>query len=329
MFIKTAYQFLQHLKVIKNASHHTLRNYTVDLNDFKFFLESQFDKDTSPHELSHKIDYELISQEQGYLKSDFIDINLIDRKVLRNFLNTLSERKSTKKTIARKLAALRSFFKFAHAKKFISTNPIEDIETPKIQKHIPQTLDPNQIQELFDQPDTTDYFGLRDRAIMELFYSSGLRVSELVTLDRENFDPENLLVKLKGKGNKERIVPITKNAAEWIKHYLYHPDRFKPDSGRHPQIDRQAIFLNKLGTRLSPRSVDRNFDKYIKSSGLAGKATPHTLRHSIATHWLENGMDLKTIQVMLGHSNLATTTIYSQVSNKLKKKTHLKAHPRA
>lgn len=326
MFTTIAYEFLEHLKVVKNASTHTLRNYTVDLNDLKKFTDNELYSDIAPHELPPKIDY-LASYPIGSNKYS-IDISTIDRKTIRNFLNNLSERKSTKKTIARKLATLRTFFKYAHSKKHISTNPIEDIETPKIKKHIPQTLDANQILELFKQPDTTGYLGLRDRAIMELFYSSGLRVCELVTLDRENFDSERLLVKLKGKGNKERIVPITKNAADWITNYLHHKDRFKAENGRHPQTDPHAIFLNKLGSRLSARSVDRNFDKYIKSSGLAGKATPHTLRHSIATHWLENGMDLKTIQVILGHSNLATTTIYSQVSNTLKKKTHKKAHPR-
>ena len=182
---------------------------------------------------------------------------------------------------------------------------------------------------MFSQPDLTSYLGFRDRCIMELFYSSGLRVSELIDLDRCDFDKANLLLRIKGKGKKERIVPITKNAKQWIENYLSHPER-KLDTNDHlAQVDRKSIFLNKLGTRLSPRSVDRKFDKYLKTSGLAGKITPHTIRHTIATHWLENGMNLKTIQMLLGHSSPVTTTIYAQVSSKLQKEVYDKTHPRA
>ena len=165
--------------------------------------------------------------------------------------------------------------------------------------------------------------------MMELFYSSGLRLSELAGLDRQDCDLANLTVKLRGKGKKERIVPITKNAAAWIESYLHHPERHLKTEVHAPQIDEQAIFLNKHGYRLTTRSIDRLFDQHLTQSGLAGKITPHTLRHSIATHWLENGMDLKTIQLLLGHSSPTTTTIYTQVSTKLKKKVYDQAHPRA
>jgi len=156
---------------------------------------------------------------------------------------------------------------------------------------------------------------------MELFYSSGLRVSELVGLNRTDFDPSNGMLHIRGKGKKERRIPITKNAAKWIGDYLNHPGRI--------QKDEAAIFLNKWGTRLTVRSVDRNFESYLLQSGLAATITPHTIRHTIATHWLEKGMDLKTIQLLLGHSSLATTTIYTQVSTKLKKEVYNKAHPSA
>jgi len=194
---------------------------------------------------------------------------------------------------------------------------------------LPVSLNYEQLTQLFDQPDTSTYLGYRDRTIMELFYSSGLRVSELAALNRQDFDYENLTVKLRGKGKKERIIPITKNAADWIKSYLDHSERHHDSDMHMAQVDPHAIFLNKLGTRLTTRSVDRKFDHYLTQSGLAGKVTPHTIRHTIATHWLENGMDLKTIQVLLGHSSLATTTIYTQVSSKLKKKVYDETHPRA
>ena len=206
---------------------------------------------------------------------------------------------------------------------------MDEIESPRLDKTLPVSLSYDQIQRLFDMPDTGTYLGFRDRCIMELFYSSGLRVSELVLLDRQDFNPAELLLKLKGKGKKERIVPITDNAAEWISAYLCHPERTLDGSLHLAQKDSEAIFLNRWGERLSPRSVDRKFDLYLKQSGLAGKVTPHTIRHTIATHWLESGMDLKTIQLLLGHTSLNTTTIYTHVSPKFKREAYDKAHPRA
>ncbi len=206
---------------------------------------------------------------------------------------------------------------------------MEEIDSPKIERTIPISLTYGHIQKLFDSPDTQTYLGFRDRAIMELFYSSGLRVSELVGLNRQDFDAQNLLLKIRGKGKKERIVPITKNAADWITSYLEHPERQRELEDHLAQKDPHTIFLNRLGTRITTRSIDRMFEKYLKFSGLAADITPHTIRHTIATHWLENGMDLKTIQLLLGHSSLATTTIYTQVSTKLKQKTYQETHPRA
>lgn len=278
-------QFLEHLRAVKNASPHTLRNYEIDLRALYAFANEQ----------------------------------PIDRKVIRAFLADMTERGLAKSTIVRRLSSLRTFFKYAFRKELIDHNPMEDIESPKVEKKLPTFLSYSEVQRLFDQPDTSTLLGFRDRVIMELFYSSGLRVSELVALDQSDFDSQNRQLRLKGKGRKERIVPITPNAAEWIQAYLNHPERPKDD----------AIFLNRLGSRLTTRSVDRKFAHYLKASGLANRATPHTIRHTIATHWLESGMDLKTIQLLLGHSNLNTTTIYTHVSPKLKKEVYDQAHPRA
>lgn len=325
MFIVICYRFLEHLKVVKNASEHTIRNYSIDLNAFKDFLEEETGYDKAK---SEKISYKFIDQPKNEA-SDLLPIEAIDRKKIRGFLAWLNAKQQNKKSVARKLSSLRSFFKYALSQEWIQINPTEELESLKLDKKIPVSLTYEQVKLLFEQPDINSYLGFRDRTIMELFYSSGLRVSELVLLDRHDFDPINLLIKLKGKGKKERIIPITKNAADWIEAYINHSDRHIKTDEHDSECDKNAIFLNKFGERLTTRSVDRKFKEYLTKSGLAGRVTPHTIRHTIATHWLENGMDLKTIQVILGHSTLATTTIYTQVSNKLKKKVYDETHPRA
>lgn len=302
-------KFLTYLKAVKNASEHTIRNYNIDLTLLESFAGNK-EKNSTNADLD-------------------VHIDTIDRKTIRNYLAHLTASGISKKSIVRRMSAIRTFFKFAFENQLISASPTETLETPKLDKKIPASLSYEHVQKLFALPDTNSYLGLRDRTIMELFYSSGMRVSELVGLNRSDIDAKNLLIKLKGKGKKERIVPITRNAASWITTYLQHPERYQTIDGHQAEEDPHAVFLNKLGKRLTTRSVDRNFEAYLKQSGLASHATPHTLRHSIATHWLENGMDLKTIQVMLGHSSLATTTIYTQVSSSLKQKVYQAAHPRA
>ena len=328
-YIEAVYLYLEHLRVVKQASEHTIRNYSVDLNSLKEHLEKSFLKDIKKNARPEKIDHASIYSERSIKNDHLLPLQAIERKDIRAYLAALSSEKLNTRTIARKLASFRSFFRFCISKGSISVNPMEDIETPKIAKKIPITLTTEQIQEFFNQPDLSSYLGLRDRTIMELFYSSGLRVTELISLNRDDLCSRDLWIKLKGKGKKERIIPITKNAADWIEGYLNHPERYQNVDSHSPEADSKAVFLNKWGTRLSARSVDRNFEKYLETSGFARKVTPHTLRHTIATHWLDNGMDLKTIQQLLGHSNVATTTIYTQVSSGLKEKTHSRFHPRA
>lgn len=282
-------QFITYLKA-KNASTHTLRNYTLDLKDF-----------------------------QDYLTKSAIEI--IHRKTLRAYLADLAEKQKSKATVARKLSCLRAYFKFLFAHKILDHNPAEDLENPKLDKKIPVFLTYDQVKHFFALPDTSTLLGFRDRTMMELLYSSGLRVSELTALNRSDIYVDEHCLRLRGKGKKERIIPVTQNALDWIYQYLNHRERNEKDS--------EAVFLNKYGKRLSARSVDRHFEKYLIASGLSAHVTPHTIRHTIATHWLENGMDLKTIQALLGHSALATTTIYTQVSTKLKQKVYNETHPRA
>ncbi len=317
MFIQFAYQFLEELRVLQRASAHTLRNYAIDLNTFKTFLENE----TPSPKISHNKPY--ISREPSLE----LPLETINRRVIRQFLAHYAT--VSKRTQVRRISTLRSFFKFLMKQGHIQSNPMEDIDSPKLDKTLPTTLDYPQVQHLLEQPNLSSYLGFRDRTIMELLYSSGLRISELVLLDEKDCDFENFSIKLKGKGKKERRVPITQNAAKWIQRYLSHPKRHQNSPEHLKSSEEQAIFLNKWGKRITTRSVDRKFVKYLLMSGLPNQVTPHTIRHTIATHWLENGMDLKTIQLLLGHSSLSTTSIYTQVSTKLKKSVYDKAHPRA
>lgn len=285
--IKAVEQFLSHLVVVKRCSEHTIRGYRLDLT---FFVS-------------------------------FIGQAEVTKRSVRRYLAHLHEKKASPRTILRRLSALRSFYKHAIREKWFPENPLTDIESPKKEKRLPVSITYSQVLHLFNQPNIETLLGLRDRAIMELFYSSGLRLSELAGLNRRDFDPKNLVLNIYGKGKKQRQTPMTETAVGWILRYLDHPHRF--------QEDPQAIFLNKYGKRLTVRSIDRNFSGYLKASGLSEKITPHTIRHTIATHWLENGMDLKTIQMLLGHTSLATTTIYTHVSPKLKREVYDKTHPRA
>ncbi len=296
--------FLQVLQVVKNYSIHTLRNYRMDLEQFKFFVDTFY-------------------QENIWMLAS------LHKKIFRAYLAELSQKNVKKRTVLRKLSSLRSFFTYLVKEGVLSSSPLEEVERPKLEKTIPVSIAYAQVEQLFAEPDLGSYLGLRDRCIMELFYSSGLRISELAALDRSSLDRSACLLRVRGKGKKERVIPMTQTALNWIIRYLEHPDRYLDDKEHQAEEDPKAIFLNKFGTRITTRSIDRNFKDYLQASGLVERITPHTIRHTIATHWLENGMDLKTIQVLLGHSSLATTTIYTHVSTRLKKEVYDKSHPRA
>ncbi len=295
MLEESVEKFLDYLRLIKQASAHTLRNYRLDLNKFVAFTKLQ-------------------GQE-------------IDRLLLRRFFAKFYEEGCARRTVLRRYSALRSFFKYMLKEKLISANVLDELQRPKLDKTLPRPLTLSEIRLFFDQPDLTTLVGLRDRAMMELFYSSGLRLSELAQLNRGSLDFKGKRVKVHGKGKKERIVPLTPNAMLWLQKYLEWPERFQDGERHRAEIDPEAVFLNRWGKRLTVRSIDRLFKDYLRQSGLSHRLTPHVLRHSIATHLLEQGMDLKSIQVLLGHSSLSTTTIYTQVSARLKRDVYAKAHP--
>lgn len=284
MLQEQAKRFVHYLQTIKNASSHTVRNYGNDLDAFLTFLGAK----------------------------------PVNKQTLREYLATMANSELARRSVLRRLSSLRSFFRYLQKEKVFDHNPMDEIESPKLERKIPKALSYEQVQNLFNGPDLSTTMGIRDRAILELFYSSGLRVSELVALDISDVDFKKFEMRLQGKGKKIRIVPLTKNAADWLLRYHHQAKRLD---------NCLAFFVNRFGSRLTTRSVDRLFVKYLKASGLAAHITPHIIRHTIATHWLENGMDLKTIQLILGHNSLATTTIYTHVSTKLKKKTYQESHP--
>ena len=283
-------KFILYLEIEKNYSSHTLLNYHLDLKDFQAFIG-----DAAPE----KIDYLL----------------------LRKYLATLKEKNLTSRTINRRLSALRSFFKFLTREGLLKTNPILSISSPKQNKHLPSFLTEEEVVKLIESAfakDPKDEPRLRDRAILETFYSTGIRISELVGLDIEDIDFIGCVVKVMGKGKKERIVPIGDAAIYAIRNYL---DNRKKES--------EVLFLNKSGRRITSRGVRNIVGKYLRLAGIRQGISPHTLRHSFATHLLNRGADLRSVQELLGHVNLASTQIYTHLTTERLKSVYDKAHPRA
>jgi tyrosine recombinase XerC len=284
-------KFENYLSIERNYSEHTVRSYRTDLTELAEFL-----KDKDPKNITH-----------------------LD---LRRFLARLKERNCAKRTIVRKLGAIRSFFRFLFREKYIKKNPADSIFTPKLDKRLPEFLDTVKIINLITAPSLDNLLGFRDRAILEVLYSTGIRVSELVGMNQEDVDLIAGAVKVRGKGKKERIALLGQEAQKAIRNYL--EERRATSSDEYG-----AIFLNKRGGRLTDRSVRRIIDKYVKKCSIEQKISPHSIRHSFATHLLNNGADLRSVQELLGHKNLSTTQIYTHLGSKRIKEMYSKAHPRA
>lgn len=312
-FCQAAALFLQSL-ARQGASDHTKRNYAGDLNLFIAYFCQRHLKWPKKQPLPRLSWKEPIPTEIALFK-----LHRVERAHLRQFIAGLSGQ--SPRSIVRRLSCLRAFYRFCQRRELCKGNVADEIDNPKVKGRLPQPLEGAHIGQLFSLIDTSEYLGMRDRAIVELLYSSGLRVGELAGLNKEDLDLTQRWLRIRGKGKKERIVPVTEGACRWIKSYLSDTRRMRSVERHRAECDSKAIFLNKWGTRLTPRSIDRHFAKYLVQSGLAQRATPHTLRHSIATHWLERGMSLKMIQGMLGHRSLATTTGYAKVSVKLQQET--------
>ncbi len=252
---------------------------------------------------------------------------------IRAFLTHLDSFGYSAATIARKIATLRSFYKWLQRHGGIEQNPMTLIRTPKQDKRLPKAISVEQVDKLLSIPDNREPLGARDRAILETLYSTGVRVSELVGLNRADLDLDEQVLRVRGKGRRERIVPLGGHAMAAIRHYL---TLLEPDP-RYERLRQQAegndaripLFINKNGGRLSSRSVRRKLDKYLLSAGLDPSISPHTLRHSFATHLLDNGADLRSVQELLGHQSLSTTQIYTHLSTMRMRTAYDSAHPRA
>lgn len=280
-------KYVRYLEIEKNASQHTVLNYKKDLEEFKAFLG------------------ELKIEEVNYL-------------TLRKFLGLLKERNLKSRSISRKLSSLRGFFRFLSREGLLKNDPSSSLSSPKLEKHLPVFLTEDEITRLMESPDIKELSGFRDRAILETFYSTGMRVSELVGLNQESIDFISGVVKVMGKGKKERLTPIGDRALLAIREYLEH---------RHNTLP--AVFLNKNGRRLTVRGVRLILDKYVRRLALRENISPHSLRHSFATHLLNRGADLRSVQELLGHANLSTTQIYTHLTTDRLKSVYDKAHPRA
>jgi len=249
----------------------------------------------------------------------------VDATHIRSFLAFLTEHEYSKATTARKLATLRSFYKFCMRRSFITTNPVATIRTPKQERHLPKFLEVEQIQKLLQTPEDGTLLGARDKAMLETLYSTGVRVSELVALNVEDIDTTGDGLRIRGKGRKERRTPIGSTAMNSIRKYL----QMRGADPRSGAFDKQALFVNKHGQRLSTRSVRRKLDKYLVMCGLDPSISPHTLRHTFATHMLNNGADLRSVQELLGHQSISTTQIYTHVTTAQLKKDYDESHPRS
>jgi len=289
-------EFSSYLENERRSSNHTVKNYVVDLTQFLEFLTS---------------------------RKKSVSVGEIDHSVVREYLGTLFGKKNPT-SIARKLSSIRSFFAFCQRRGLIKNNPGKEVPAPKVPKRVPKFLTVDEVFALLNSPDGNDALGRRDKAILELLYASGLRVSELVGLNSTDVNFEEGTVRVLGKGRKERIVPVGGKACEALKNYLDLRPALVSAAANH-----NAMFVNRSGTRLSTRAVERLLLKYIKQSGIRKAATPHVLRHTFATHLLNAGADMRGIQELLGHSSLSTTQKYTHVGIEKMMEVYDKTHPKA
>ena len=298
--IRTAIEsFIEYLRVERNASDLTIKSYEEDLIALVLYFE-----ETEGRE---------------------VELSEVTTLELRRFVAELQQAGYAKSTISRKLACLRSFFRFAVREGWVEANIAKPLRNPRAGRKLPHFLSAEEIARLLESPPSTSASGVRDRAILETMYSAGLRVSELVGLSIEDIDFSAGLIRVRGKGRKERLSPLGSYAQKAIKEWLSQREPNPKATKEHAS----AVFLNRFGNRLTSRSVGRMLEKYLKQCGLDQRTSPHTLRHSFATHLLDRGADIRSVQELLGHKSLITTQIYTHVSTERLREVYESAHPRA
>ncbi len=293
---KQLQEYTDYLAVEKGLSKNTLESYRRDLNKLIAFLN----------------------------KREIVRPELVDSEDINCFLGELKSNKCATSTLSRTIASIRSFFNFLMEEGFIENNPALELESPRIEKKLPRVLTTSEVERLLGQPKSRDYKGVRDKAMLELLYASGIRVSELIDLNLSDFDPRVGYLRCRGKGQKERIVPIGSVAINTVSEYMA-----KARSHLCRNNHETALFVNQHGNRMTRQGFWKILKKYAMTSNIDGDITPHTIRHSFATHLLENGADLRSVQEMLGHSDIATTQVYTQITRKKIREVYDKSHPRA
>ncbi len=289
-------RYINYLEVERNASHYTVRNYTTDLLGFFGFLRGK------------KVD----------------SLKEVDKHVVRDYLSHLMEQGFVKASIARKLSAIRSFYRYLLREEIIATSPLATTSSPKLDRRLPYFLTIDEMRRLLETPDSATPQGQRDRALLELLYAAGLRVSELVKLNLEQVSLDTREIRVMGKGSKERMTLMGEPAARALTAYL---EQGRPELSGGKKTS--ALFLNRYGERLTERSVQSILEKQANIAGIEKRVHPHMLRHTFATHLLDGGADLRVVQELLGHASLSTTQIYTHVSKSQAKKVYLSAHPMA
>lgn len=328
--------FLAKMRLEKNASDHTLRSYEVDLVQFAAWLHTG----EATHALGgHKktgrrrrgASAQVHAVTYHSLRPSFLGAE-VDHLKVRAYLAYLQRQEYSRRTVARKLSCLRSFFRYLHEQNLVASNPLDGVHTPKLERKLPNFLYEEEVYRLLLLPDRTTPLGQRDWALLELLYATGLRASELVSLNVSDIDYSEGWVIVFGKGKKERFVPVGSEALSALQAYL---DGGRPTLAKRADSEmqalpwrRQPLFLNKLGTRLTDRSVRRLLDGYVKQLAILTHVSPHTIRHSFATHLLNKGADLRAVQEMLGHVSLSTTQIYTHVTKERLREEYLLRHPR-
>lgn len=289
-------KYIKYLELERGISPLTVRNYATDIQSFLDFLG----------------------------RNGVVSLSEVDRSILRRYLGWLHEQGVVRASISRKLSALRSFYRYLVRENLVDTEPLSSLSAPKLEKRLPTFLTTEEVSRLLETPDGSTPQGLRDRAILELLYAAGLRVSEIVILDANDIDLGSRQIRVWGKGSKERMVLMGRPAAEALKRYL-KLGRIRLQGKKNSQ----ALFLNRYGERVAERRIQYIIKRYARQAGLEMRIFPHALRHTFATHLLDGGADLRVVQELLGHTRLASTQVYTHVSQSQIRRTYLAAHPRS